>query len=260
MKRNFYFSAIFLFILILAFYFIQQSRNITDIPDSDFRLIVKFNKNISDNDCLTVWLDDLHFQNIKKHIQYYGVKKMQSVFRNRYTNEGKLKLNQINTAQSKELALYYQILIDDKEDAKELAEVLKKEGEVELAYIEYPINIKPCIVPNDAEYVRQWHLKSSYNPNADIDAEQAWEINTGRNDVIIAVCDGGVDYMHPDLDHGDRSRIIMGYDSGNDDNDPMDDLPDVAGSYGGHGTHIAGIIGAITNNDTLVSGVMWYTN
>jgi subtilisin family serine protease len=129
-----------------------------------------------------------------------------------------------------------------------------------LAYIEYPINIKPCIVPNDAEYVRQWHLKSSYNPNADIDAEQAWEINTGRNDVIIAVCDGGVDYMHPDLDHGDRSRIIMGYDSGNDDNDPMDDLPDVAGSYGGHGTHIAGIIGAITNNDTLVSGVMWYTN
>lgn len=258
MKRYFYFLAIFLLGLILAFYFIQQSRNKTDIPDSDFRLIVKFNKNISDNDYLTVCSDDLHFQNIKKHIQYYGVKKIQAVFRNRYTNEGKLKLNQINTTQSKELALYYQILIDDKEDAQELAEVLKREGEVELAYIEYPINIKPSIVPNDTQYGSQWHLKSLYNPLADIDAEQAWDINTGRSDVIIAVCDGGVDYLHPDLDPGDRSRIIMGYDSGNDDNDPMDDLPDAATlSFAGHGTHVAGIIGAITNNNTQVSGIMW---
>ena len=100
-------------------------------------------------------------------------------------------------------------------------------------------------------------------PTADIRAQQAWEINKGRSDVIIAVCDGGVDYTHPDLDSGDRSRVIAGYDSGDDDNDPMDDLPyDNPSSYAGHGTHVAGIIGAITNNGSLnngenVAGVMW---
>ena len=92
---------------------------------------------------------------------------------------------------------------------------------------------------------------------ADINAEQAWNINTGRNDVIIAVCDGGIDYTHPDLDPGNRSRVIAGYDFGSNDSDPMDDLPDGTGSYGGHGTHIAGIIGAIPNNGQQISGVMW---
>jgi subtilisin family serine protease len=52
--------------------------------------------------------------------------------------------------------------------------------------------------------------------------------------------------------------VIAGYDSGNDDNDPMDDLPtDAALSFGGHGTHVAGIIGAIANNQAQVSGIMW---
>ena len=73
----------------------------------------------------------------------------------------------------------------------------------------------PCASPDDPEYnapgEKQWHLKSVQNPSADIDAEPAWEINKGRNDVIIAVCDGGVDYTHPDLDPGDRSHVIAGY-------------------------------------------------
>lgn len=65
-----------------------------------------------------------------------------------------------------------------------------------------------------------------------------------------------MDYTHPDLDPGDRSRVITGYDFGSGDNDPMDDLGEAADSYGGHGTHIAGIIGAIPNNGQ-VAGVMW---
>ena len=113
--------------------------------------------------------------------------------------------------------------------------------------------MKPSIAPTDSQYVSQWHLHSTSSPIADIDAEEAWDINTGRNDVIIAVCDGGVDYTHPDLDPGNRSRIITGYDFGNNDNDPMDDLPDGSGRYGGHGTHIAGIIGAIPNMTSLMS-------
>ncbi len=134
---------------------------------------------------------------------------------------------------------------------------LKKEKGVTYAYIERPIPIRPCIAPTNSLYSTQWHLNSNSSPLADINAEQAWNINTGRNDVIIAVCDGGIDYTHPDLDPGTRSRVIAGYDFGSNDNDPMDDLQDAPGSYGGHGTHIAGIIGAIPNNGQGVSGVMW---
>lgn len=76
--------------------------------------------------------------------------------------------------------------------------------------------------------------------------------------MIIAVLDGGVDYNHPDLDPGDRSRIIAGIDTGDDDNDPFDDLPDHhEDSFAGHGTAIAGLIGSITDNGMDGSGVMW---
>lgn len=66
-----------------------------------------------------------------------------------------------------------------------------------------------------------------------------------------------MDYTHPDLDPGDRSRIIAGYDTGDGNSDPMDDLPDSPNSYGGHGTNIAGVVGAITNNNQGVAGIMW---
>ena len=37
----------------------------------------------------------------------------------------------------------------------------------------------------------------------------------------------------------------------------MDDLPDSPNSFGGHGTKVAGVVGAITNNDLGVAGIMW---
>jgi hypothetical protein len=44
--------------------------------------------------------------------------------------------------------------------------------------------------------------------------------------------------------------VIEGYDSADDDEDPMDDLPyNEPQSFAGHGTNVAGIIGAITDND-----------
>ena len=66
----------------------------------------------------------------------------------------------------------------------------------------------------------QWGLYNWANPGKDIHAPQAWEMNTGRSDVIIAVIDGGVDYTHSDLDPGNRSRIIQGYDVADNDSKP----------------------------------------
>jgi len=149
-------------------------------------------------------------------------------------------------------------MIEDNGRAAELVSLLGMEAGVLYAHIERPLPFKPCIAPNDSLFLYQWHLNNPSNPLADIRAEQAWNINKGRNDVIIAVCDGGVDYTHPDLDPGDRSRVIAGYDATTGGNNPMDNLPDgPTGSYGGHGTNIAGIIGAITNNSSGVAGIMW---
>jgi subtilisin family serine protease/methionine-rich copper-binding protein CopC len=113
-------------------------------------------------------------------------------------------------------------------------------------------------------------------PDADIDAPEAWEINTGSRDILVAVLDTGVFYPHPDLaanmwtnpgesgldaDGLDKSTNgldddgngyiddLRGWDFVNNDNDPMDD--------NFHGTHCAGTIGAVGNNGLGVAGVCW---
>ena len=117
------------------------------------------------------------------------------------------------------------------------------------------------IYPIDPFLNGQWafhnigHMGGSVD--ADIDAIEAWQVETGSN-VLIAVVDTGVEYTHSDLveniwentgeipnngiDDDSNGYIddYYGYDFFNRDGDPMDD--------GGHGTHGAGIIAAQTNN------------
>ncbi|MCP3952944.1 MAG: S8 family serine peptidase, partial [Desulfobacterales bacterium] len=103
--------------------------------------------------------------------------------------------------------------------------------------------------------------------DADIDAEEAWDLNTGSAQVVVAVIDSGVDYNHPDLsvniwtntgeipsngiDDDGNGYIddVRGWDFAHDDNDPMDAT--------GHGTHVAGSIAAYGNNAYGVTGVNW---
>ena len=119
---------------------------------------------------------------------------------------------------------------------------------------------QPLQVPNDPMYSSQWGLTK-------IQADKAWDITTGRQDIIIAVIDTGVDYNHPDLaaniwknpreipNNGiddDKNGLVddyYGYDFFNGKADPMDD--------NGHGTHVAGTIGAVGNNGIGIAGVNW---
>jgi subtilisin family serine protease len=219
-----------------------------------YRIIAKIDTKIVSNNTLTVKTGAIKSFDIQELFKRFKVKKIQSVFRNRYNDEGKLK--NLNTRYS--LSGWYQIMFPQEENTHEFIHLLKKKEGIQNAYIETPVRVRPAISPNDTDYGSQWHLNYPWNPIADIDAELAWEINRGRNDVVIAVCDGGVDYTHSDLDPGDRSRVIEGYDSADDDEDPMDDLPyNEPQSFAGHGTNVAGIIGAITDNDKGVAGVMW---
>jgi len=145
---------------------------------------------------------------------------------------------------------------------------------------------KLAIIPNDLLFSYQWGLHNigtlpglpgtSGAVDADIDAPEGWDIETG-NHVVIAVVDSGIDYTHPDLaaniwtnpgeipnnniDDDSNGYIddYYGYDfcasssptstCATNDSDPIDGY--------GHGTHVAGTIAAITNNNIGVSGVCW---
>ncbi|CAG7620206.1 S8 family peptidase [Paenibacillus allorhizosphaerae] len=103
-----------------------------------------------------------------------------------------------------------------------------------------PPNSKSVLTPNDSLYRRyQWNLPL-------IETEAGWNVTKGSEDVVVAVVDTGVDLNHSDL----KDQLISGYNVVNPDSQPLDDV--------GHGTHVAGVIGALVNNNLGVAGMSWY--
>ena len=141
----------------------------------------------------------------------------------------------------------------------------------DIEYIEpnYIVRIQQRL-PNDPQFSSLYGLdnrsQSGGRADADIDAPEAWALQTG-SDVIVAVIDSGVDYTHVDLrdniwtnpgeiaangiddDGNGYVDDLHGWDFYNNDNDPMDD--------NFHGTHVAGTIAARGNNGIGVVGVNW---
>lgn len=250
MKKIIILSIISIFLCLI--YLTFSKNNIKHTEDDQIKIIVDIDTVIVSGKTFVTKAEDIKQNNIVELLHRFNASGFQAIYRNRYNEKGHLKPNITSLTGN-----WQEIILKNKSRAEEFVHFLKMEKGITNAYIERPLPFRPGVAPIDPEYSNQWHLRSLNYPAADINAEQAWAINKGRNDVIIAVCDGGVDYSHLDLDPGDRSRVISGYDSGSNDNDPMDDLPGSGLSFGGHGTHVAGIIGAISNNNKQVSGVMW---
>ncbi|MBE0433724.1 S8 family serine peptidase [candidate division WOR-3 bacterium] len=106
--------------------------------------------------------------------------------------------------------------------------------------------------PNDQYFPQQWSLDQP--SDCDIDATQAWDIETGNYNIKIGIHDIGVQYSHEDLGNGFGAgyKVHGGYDFYHDD-----PYPDGSwGSYFPHGTWVAGIASALTNNSSIgVAGI-----
>jgi PKD repeat protein len=147
-----------------------------------------------------------------------------------------------------------------------------------------PIGIHTVLAtPNDGTYPSQWHLNRANDH--DIDAPEAWNIETGDATIIAAMLDTGVRYFHKDLGGSNASYSNPTAVDGNmwinwtekngtagvddDGNGYVDDWVgyDFVSSetgcwsgedcstkdndprdFNGHGTHCAGNLAAINNN------------
>ncbi|HEY8269825.1 MAG TPA: S8 family peptidase [Pseudobdellovibrionaceae bacterium] len=122
----------------------------------------------------------------------------------------------------------------------------------------------------DPLFNNQWGMK-------DIDVADAWKVNIGSPEMIVAVIDTGVDYTHEDLvpnlwintkeianngiddDNNGYVDDTGGWDFSSDDNKPYDlaveQLQLLTGGNPGHGTHCAGNVAARSDNGVGIAGV-----
>lgn len=119
-------------------------------------------------------------------------------------------------------------------------------------------------VPNDTQYNQQWWHQN-------IDSELAWDITTGGvtatgDTIVVCVVDDGGDLDHPDLIANNWVNYNEIPDNNIDDDgngyiddylgwNPVNDNDNVDG--GSHGVSVAGMVGAVGNNNTGVTGVNW---
>ncbi len=143
-------------------------------------------------------------------------------------------------------------------------------------------------LPNDPNLAQQWYLRNTVLGAKDIRALGGWAETVGDTNIVIAIVDSGVDWMHPDLggtgpnylngaikinwtewfgtpgvdDDGNgfvddwRGWDFVtgvtgepGQDLNTPDNDPMD--------FESHGTACAGVAAAMTDNGLGIAGASW---
>ena len=109
-------------------------------------------------------------------------------------------------------------------------------------------NKDPCA--NDRLFKFQWGLENTQNPYIDIDACHAWKVAEGEG-VQVAILDTGVELTHEDLADNISS---LSYDT-ESDSSPSQIFYNSYSGNNHHGTVVAGLIGAIKDNNIGVAGI-----
>ena len=161
------------------------------------------------------------------------------------------------------LHLWYEISFASKADIRDVVMAYRGlEGNVAWAEPEYKKVLYEAVAgqnpesletlnrwtPNDPYYSSQWHYNNTGQQggtvDCDIDLPEAWDLEKGHQDVIVAVIDGGIQTNHPDLNNNIWSGVGYNFVTGSSTINPEN-----------HGTHVAGTIAAENNNSTGVCGI-----
>lgn len=129
----------------------------------------------------------------------------------------------------------------------------------DVLYAEPNYIMRADITPNDTHFIagRQANMTT-------IGAPSAWNTQTGSNSIVVGVIDQGIDTNHLDLQPNIWTNPAPGAVGGGITGDVHGyNFVDNSGTvFSGsdsesHATHVAGIIGAVGNNNRGVAGVNW---
>jgi PKD repeat protein len=164
--------------------------------------------------------------------------------------------------------LWFELEVDEKTDIIAAVKQFATLSEVEIAEPEYrkrlvvddpfvdfsdPVKLSDADAgsrwaPNDPQYSNQWHYNNTGQqngtPGADISLQDAWDIVKGNPNVIVAIIDGGIDHVHPDLAGNMWPGIGFNFVTNSS-----------TITAHNHGTHVAGTVAAVTGNNVGVAGV-----
>lgn len=143
----------------------------------------------------------------------------------------------------------------DSLSAGDLAVIAAQAGVVSVSPVQ---KARALFTPNDSSLGLQWGLST-------VHAFEAWDITRGTHDVVVGVLDTGIDWNHPDIAANIWTDTdgYHGYNFIDGNHIPMDDninsydelgrfVPD---TYTYHGTHVAGVLGAVMNNNLGIAGM-----
>jgi hypothetical protein len=124
-----------------------------------------------------------------------------------------------------------------------------------IQYAEKNPNRKPLNRPNDPFYGKvnnadfKWYLDR-------ICAEGAWMIQQGTPNIKVAIVDNFVWGEHPDLNI-DTANLYNAYNRETGDASPpsANQTPSETSYENSHGTHVAGLVGAINNNNEGIASI-----
>ena len=192
---------------------------------------------------------------IEQEVQKSAVTHVRKLFPNHQqpnTKKGGPKLVDLSTL--------YSIQIDPLADVAKLISQFNSMESV--AYAEMKVINQLTYTPNDTLLGSQWYLGA-------VDLFRAWDIQQGDTNVVVAFTDTGTDTDHPDMVANysyNYNDTINGVDDDNDgyiDNflgwDVADNDNDVGFANSGHGINVGGLVSAVTDNVTGISGAGFKT-
>jgi extracellular elastinolytic metalloproteinase len=191
------------------------------------------------------------FPELTSKNQQFGATSMKRVFR----PAGKFEAKH----QAGGLHLWYEIKVEKAADLDKVLQAYSEVADISVAEPRYEMSLNVLnSAPNDPQYSTQANHYDLIN------TLDAWGLETGSSDVVVAIEDQGVDYTHPDLvgHMWTNSGEVAGNGIDDDTNGYVDDyygynFGDNSGSIAidYHGTHVGGTVSAETNNGVGVAGV-----